>query len=89
MGEEICNLGAVVLASTPGGCLEADNVLGLQALRARFHLELHCLSFVQGLIPFRLYGRKVHEDILTGLALDETVTLAGVKPLHCSLFSHF
>jgi len=89
MGEEICHLGAVVLASIPGGCLEADDVLGLQAFRARLHLELNCLSFVQRLIPFRLNGRKVHKDIFTGLTLDKPVAFAGVKPLYCSLFSHF
>ena len=29
------------------------------------------------------------EDILAGLALDESVAFAGVEPLHCSLFFHF
>jgi hypothetical protein len=30
----------------------------------------------------------VDENVLAGLALDEPKTLAGIKPLHCSLFSH-
>jgi hypothetical protein len=30
----------------------------------------------------------VDENILTGLALDEPKSLAGIEPLHCSLFSH-
>jgi hypothetical protein len=30
----------------------------------------------------------VNEDVLAGLALDEPVALAGVEPLHCSLFFH-
>jgi hypothetical protein len=30
----------------------------------------------------------VHEDVLTRLALDESESLAGVEPFHCSLFSH-
>jgi hypothetical protein len=28
------------------------------------------------------------EDILAGLALDESVAFAGIEPLHCSLFFH-
>jgi hypothetical protein len=28
------------------------------------------------------------ENVLAGLALDEPKTLAGIEPLHCSLFSH-
>jgi hypothetical protein len=31
----------------------------------------------------------MHEHIFSGLALDKTETLAGVKPLHSSLFLHF
>jgi hypothetical protein len=30
----------------------------------------------------------VHENILTGLALDESKSLAGIEPLYCSLFFH-
>jgi hypothetical protein len=30
----------------------------------------------------------VHEDIFTGLTLDETITLGGIEPLHCALFLH-
>jgi hypothetical protein len=29
------------------------------------------------------------ENILTRLALDESVSLAGVEPFHCALFFHF
>ena len=66
--------------------LEANDVLGLQALGALADFEFNRLPFVEALIPLRLDGGEVHEDILTGLALDEPVTLAGVEPLHCSLF---
>jgi hypothetical protein len=31
---------------------------------------------------------EVNENILAGLALDEPESLAGIEPLHCSLFSH-
>jgi hypothetical protein len=30
----------------------------------------------------------VDENILAGLALDEPKSLAGIEPLHCSLFFH-
>jgi hypothetical protein len=30
----------------------------------------------------------VNEDVLTRLALDESESLTGVEPFHCSLFSH-
>jgi hypothetical protein len=31
----------------------------------------------------------VYENILAGLALNESVSLAGIEPLYCSLFFHF
>jgi len=52
---------------------EAGNVLGLQTLRALADLEFHGLSFIEGLVPFRLNRGKVHEHILTGLTGDEPV----------------
>jgi hypothetical protein len=30
----------------------------------------------------------VDENVLAGLALDESESLAGIEPLYCSLFSH-
>jgi hypothetical protein len=30
----------------------------------------------------------MYENILAGLALNEPESLAGIEPLHCSLFSH-
>jgi len=69
--------------------LEADYVLGLQALRALLDFKFDGLAFVEGLVALGLDRRKVDENILPGLALDETVSLAGVEPLHSSLFFHF
>jgi hypothetical protein len=69
--------------------LEADYVLGLQALWALLYLEFDGLAFVQAFVALGLDRRKVYEYILTGLALDESVSLAGVEPLHSSLFFHF
>ena len=68
--------------------LEASDVGCLQTLGAAGNFEFNRLAFVQRLVTFRLNGRKVDENVLAGLALDEPKTLAGIKPLHCSLFSH-
>jgi hypothetical protein len=69
--------------------LEAYDVLSLQALRALLDLELDSLSLIERLIAVGLNGRKVYENVLAGLALDESVSLAGIEPLYCSLFFHF
>ena len=68
--------------------LEAGDVRRLQTLGSAGDLEFNRLAFVQRLITFRLNGRKVDENVLAGLALDESESLAGIEPLHCSLFSH-
>jgi hypothetical protein len=68
--------------------LEAGYVRCLQALRAAGNFEFNSLAFVQRFVPFRLNCGKVDENVLTGLALDEPIPLAGIEPLHCSLFSH-
>src|ERR1700731_2158333 len=69
--------------------LEGGYGLSLQALRARANLEFNRLAFVQRLVALRLNRGVVDENVLAGLALDETEALAGVKPLYCSLFFHF
>ena len=67
-------------------CLEPCDALSLQPLRALLHFELNGLPFVETFVPFRLDSREVHENVLTGLALDETITFCCVEPLDCSLF---
>jgi hypothetical protein len=69
--------------------LEAYDVLSLQALRALADFKLHSLALIQTTVSICLYGRVVYEYIFTGLALDESIALAGVEPLHSSLFLHF
>jgi hypothetical protein len=69
--------------------LEWLDVRGLQALRPARDFEFHRLPFVERLVPLRLDGGKVDENVLAALALDESKALAGVEPLHCSLFFHF
>jgi hypothetical protein len=66
------------------------NVRGLQALGAADDFELDRLAVVQRLVSIRLDRGKMYEYIFPGLALDKAESLAGVKPLHCSLFfAHF
>jgi hypothetical protein len=66
--------------------LQAGDVRRLQALGAGGHFEFNRLAFVQRFVPIRRDGGKVDENVLAGLALDESKAFAGVKPLHCSLF---
>ena len=67
--------------------LETNYVFGLKALWSLLHFEFNRLPFVEGLVPFGLNRRKVHENILARLALNEPITLCCVKPLHCTLLS--
>jgi len=67
-------------------CLDRSDVLGLPALRAFDHVELHLLTFLQAFEAARLDGREVHEYVVSTLTADEAVAFAVVKPLHCSCF---
>jgi len=67
--------------------LEGGNVRCLQALGALGHFELNRLSVIQRLVAVGLNRGKVDENVLAGLALDESESLAGIEPLYCSLFS--
>jgi hypothetical protein len=70
--------------------LEAYYAFSLQALGALLHFEFNGLPLVEGLVPVGLNRREVHKDVLTGLALDKSIALGGVEPLHCTLLStHF
>lgn len=70
--------------------LQGLNVGGLQALGAADNLKLDRLAIVQAPVSIRLDRGEMDENVLSGLALDETITLTGVEPLHCSLFfAHF
>src|ERR1700722_16705838 len=68
--------------------LKAGDVRSLQALRPGGYFELNSLTFVQRLVAVSLNRGEMNEDILTGLALDETEALASIEPLYCSLFFH-
>ncbi len=77
----------MALPSRPDS-LQAGDVRGLQAFGAGGDFELNRLAFVQRLVSFRLDGREVDENVLAGLALDESIAFAGVEPLYCSSFFH-
>jgi hypothetical protein len=66
--------------------LEGLDVRGLQALWSLGNLEFNRLAVIQRLIAISHNRGEMHEHIFSTLALDETEALAGVKPLHCSLF---
>jgi hypothetical protein len=64
------------------------NVGSLQTLRSADNLEFDGLPLVEGAVAVALDGGEMDENVLAALALDETKSFAGVKPLHCTLFFH-
>jgi len=66
--------------------LDSLNVLGLPALWAFGHVELHGLPFLQAAKASSLNRGEMHEDILPILTADETIAFGVVKPFYCSLF---
>jgi hypothetical protein len=80
--------GESAYANSPLSRLEAGDVRCLQTLGATGNFEFNRLAFVQRLISLRLNGGEMNENIFAGLALNEPESLAGIEPLHCSLFSH-
>src|SRR5580658_6955633 len=69
-------------------CCCAHDVARLEAFRAFEQVELDSLAFVQRAVAVLLDGREMHEHILAGGALDESVSLRPVEPLHSTLLSH-
>jgi hypothetical protein len=68
--------------------LEGGDVRCLQALWTLSDIEFDRLPLGERPVPVSLNRGEVHENILTGLALDESESLAGIEPLYCSLFFH-
>jgi hypothetical protein len=66
--------------------LEGLYVRGLQALGALGNFEFNSLAIVQRLIAISHDRGEMDENVLTALALDEAEALAGIEPLHCTLF---
>src|ERR1700683_54080 len=69
--------------------LRAVYVLGLEALGAPLHLELHLRAFLQGPVTGHLDRGKMDKHVLAAGSLDESIALRGVKPFHNTLFSHY
>src|SRR5437660_11835385 len=68
------------------GCLDVGR---LQALVALHDLELDALTLGQRLVPLHGDGGEVDEDVVSLLALDESVTLLVGEPLHGALSQLF
>lgn len=66
--------------------LEGLYVRGLETLGALGHFEFNRLAIVQCLVAISQNGGEVDENVLTALALDEPKALAGIEPLHRTLF---
>jgi hypothetical protein len=66
--------------------LEGLYVRGLQALGALGDFEFNRLAIVQRLVAISHDRGEMDENVLTALALDEPKALAGIEPLHCTLF---
>ena len=68
--------------------LGPDDVRRLKAFGALEQIELHGLTFVQRAVAVLLDRGEVHEHIFPRGALDESISLRPVEPLHCSFLSH-
>ena len=68
--------------------LDARDVSGLESFGALIHFELDGFALVQAPVSRLLNRREVHEHILASRALNKTVALGSIEPLHCAFFSH-
>src|SRR5437588_57360 len=66
--------------------LEGLYVGGLQSFRTLGHFEFNRLAVVESLVAISQNGGEMDENVLPALALDEPKALAGIEPLHCTLF---
>ena len=66
--------------------LEGGDARRLEALGTPGDLKFDGLPFVQRFVSIRLNRGEMDENVLAGLALDESKAFAGIKPLHGSLF---
>ena len=70
-----------------GLCLEFLDAFSLQPFGALGNGKLHRFALVERPVSFGLDGRVMDEDIISGSALDESIALRVVEPLHDTLFS--
>ena len=76
----------VIPANRDHAYLEGLDVRGLQALGTLGDFEFNRLAIIQRLVAISHDCREMDENVLSTLALDESKALAGIEPLHCSLF---
>jgi hypothetical protein len=70
--------------------LEGLYVGGLQSFWTLGHFEFNRLAIVESLVAISHNRGEMDENVLTALALDESKALAGIEPLHGTLFfTHF
>ncbi len=67
--------------------LELLDALSLQAFGTLGDGELHRLAFRERSVSFCLDGGVMDEDIISGSALDKSIALRVIEPLHYTLFS--
>ena len=68
--------------------LGADDVRRLESFGALQQIKLHGFTFVERAVTVLLDGGEVHEYIFSRGALDKSISLRPIKPLHCSFLSH-
>ena len=66
----------------------ADDVRRLKSLGTFQQVKLDSLTLVQGPVAVLLDGGEVHKHIFPRGALDESISLRPVEPLHCTFLSH-
>ena len=76
----------VIPANRDHAYLEGLDVRGLQALGTLGDFEFNRLAIIQRLVAISHDCGEMDENVLAALALDESKALAGIEPLHCSLF---
>ena len=67
--------------------LQLDHICRLETLRAPHDFELDGRTFLKATITVSLDRRKVDEDVLATLPLDEPIPLACIEPLDGSLLT--
>ena len=65
-----------------------DDVSCLKAFGAFEQVELHGFTFIQRSVAVLLDCGEVDEHIFPRGALDESISLRPVEPLHCTFLSH-
>jgi hypothetical protein len=80
----ICSLFLVQFALVSG----RSNIFRLQTFRAFYHIELHSLAFLEASEAASLERGRMHENVLSLVAANETVTFRIAEPLYRSLFCH-